>query len=248
MNGPERLYRRKSFLLRCKIRSQRPKGNKVLPKSNRGNCRRESNAVAISEKMILSSPIKHPKLWFLGNFFHRLCMPLQALEWLRGGSDVSPELEALLASSGGGEPHQQPTSILSTLAEFRKPGAYRPFGLLIAIFVLQQLTGSYAVIFYAVNIFQVLYRPFSLLKPNISIMLYLQDLQKDKSGSPYVPAIMTGEDDGDGCNSNQCFVFAQKGLKLKQTVFVTTIVAAVANPDVLWVSFVSSGLFWERSY
>ena len=41
-----------------------------------------------------------------------------------------------------------------TLSELKKPSAYKPFLLLLAIFVLQQSTGSFAVIFYAVNVFK----------------------------------------------------------------------------------------------
>ncbi len=42
-----------------------------------------------------------------------------------------------------------------TLSELMKPSAYKPFLLLLAVFVLQQSTGSFAVIFYAVNVFKV---------------------------------------------------------------------------------------------
>ncbi len=42
-----------------------------------------------------------------------------------------------------------------TLSELKKPSAYKPFLLLLAVFVLQQSTGSFAVIFYAVNVFKV---------------------------------------------------------------------------------------------
>jgi len=47
------------------------------------------------------------------------------------------------------------TGLSGTLQELSKPTAYKPFILLLAIFLLQQSTGTFAVIFYAVNVFQV---------------------------------------------------------------------------------------------
>jgi hypothetical protein len=43
-----------------------------------------------------------------------------------------------------------------TVSELMKPTAYKPFILLLATFVLQQSTGTFAVIFYAVNVFKVI--------------------------------------------------------------------------------------------
>lgn len=77
--------------------------------------------------------------------------------WLRGEKhDIEGEIKALENSqkqtdSGDGDVHQKN----STLHELRRPSAFKPFMLLIAIFVLMQSTGTYAVIFYAVNVFQV---------------------------------------------------------------------------------------------
>ena len=86
---------------------------------------------------------------------------LQAIRWLRGDRhDIEGEIKALensqrksddTAGSASGQVDQKN----STLHELSKPSAYKPFLLLIGIFILQQSTGTYAVIFYAVNVFQV---------------------------------------------------------------------------------------------
>ena len=90
---------------------------------------------------------------------------LQAIRWLRGDRhDIEGEIKALENSqrksddSGAGSASGQVDQKNSTLHELSKPSAYKPFLLLIGIFVLQQSTGTYAVIFYAVNVFQV--KPF----------------------------------------------------------------------------------------
>ena len=56
------------------------------------------------------------------------------------------------------------------LSLFRRPAAYKPFLILLFVFIFQQLSGSYAVIFYAVNVFR-----------DIGV-----------STNPYIPAIITG--------------------------------------------------------
>ena len=82
----------------------------------------------------------------------------QALRWLRGEKhDIEGEIKALEKSQkppeeGPGDVNQKH----STLHELRRPSAFKPFMLLIGVFVLMQSTGTYAVIFYAVNVFQVL--------------------------------------------------------------------------------------------
>ena len=43
----------------------------------------------------------------------------------------------------------------STCTELSKPSTLKPFLILIGVFVLMQLTGTYAVIFYAVTVFRV---------------------------------------------------------------------------------------------
>ena len=60
--------------------------------------------------------------------------------------------------------------MLDTLKTFRFPGAYKPLLVLIFVFIFQQLSGSYAIIFYAVSLFK-----------DIGV-----------STNPYVPAIITG--------------------------------------------------------
>ena len=93
----------------------------------------------------------------------------KVLKWLRGQNFViSRELEALTAVQGGAG--AQAVSFTQTLAAFRYPGAYKPFIILLLVFIFQQLSGSYAVIFYAVTLFK-----------NIGV-----------STSPYIPAIITG--------------------------------------------------------
>ena len=86
----------------------------------------------------------------------------QAIRWLRGDRhDIEGEIKALEQSqrkseeSGSGAADGQVDQKFSTLHELRKPSAFKPFLLLIGVFVLMQLTGTYAVIFYAVNVFQV---------------------------------------------------------------------------------------------
>ena len=92
----------------------------------------------------------------------------RVLKWLRGDKyDVSKELEALTAAQGGAA---QSVSFTQTLKAFKYPGAYKPFSILLLVFIFQQLSGSYAVIFYAVSLFK-----------NIGV-----------STSPYIPAIITG--------------------------------------------------------
>jgi hypothetical protein len=41
------------------------------------------------------------------------------------------------------------------MSEMLKPSAYKPFMLLMVMFMLQQACGGFAVVFYAVNVFQV---------------------------------------------------------------------------------------------
>ena len=60
--------------------------------------------------------------------------------------------------------------MMDTLKTFRFPGAYKPLLVLIFVFIFQQLSGSYAIIFYAVSLFK-----------DIGV-----------STNPYVPAIITG--------------------------------------------------------
>ena len=80
--------------------------------------------------------------------------------------DISNEVSALSKSAGGGKS----SSLGETLALFKRPAAYKPFLILLFVFIFQQLSGSYAVIFYAVNVFR-----------DIGV-----------STNPYIPTIITG--------------------------------------------------------
>ena len=46
------------------------------------------------------------------------------------------------------------SSFSQTWSELKKPTAYKPFLLLMVTFTLQQSTGTFAIIFYAVNVFK----------------------------------------------------------------------------------------------
>ena len=101
-----------------------------------------------------------------------------AQQWLRGAlnkgcggrsTKVAGAAQQRLRGGRGGA-GAQAASFTQTLAAFKYPGAYKPFSILLLVFIFQQLSGSYAVIFYAVTLFK-----------NIGV-----------STSPYVPAIITG--------------------------------------------------------
>ena len=93
----------------------------------------------------------------------------KVLRWLRGEVyDISTEIDSLTAASGGGS--SRSSSLGETLSSFRFPAAYKPFLILLFVFIFQQLSGSYAVIFYAVNVFS-----------DIGV-----------STNPYIPTIITG--------------------------------------------------------
>ena len=92
----------------------------------------------------------------------------RVLRWLRGELyDISKEIDALTSAGGGGG---KSLSLGGTLSLFQYPAAYKPFLILVFVFIFQQLSGSYAVIFYAVNVFK-----------DIGV-----------STNPYIPAIITG--------------------------------------------------------
>lgn len=85
----------------------------------------------------------------------------QVLEWLHGhgSSNIQSELEALQPNASERLLDEEPSmgsgnELTKLWQEFKKPEGHRPFLLLICIFFLQQSTGSFAVIFYAVTIFQ----------------------------------------------------------------------------------------------
>ena len=102
----------------------------------------------------------------------------KALQWLRGPKcDVRPELASILSSSKtqdeedkveGGEQLQRRRQ--NPLSDFSRPECHRPLLILVGTFFLQQASGHFAVIFYAVNIFK-----------DIGV-----------TSNPYVPAIIVG--------------------------------------------------------
>ena len=75
------------------------------------------------------------------------------------------DINAHVTGGGGGK-----SSLGETLALFQHPAAYKPFAILLLVFIFQQLSGSYAIIFYAVNVFR-----------DIGV-----------STNPYIPTIITG--------------------------------------------------------
>jgi len=80
----------------------------------------------------------------------------KALSWLRGEQhDIEGEIKALEKSLS--PPSDTPGDVNqkdSAFHQLKRPSAFKPFLLLIAIFILMQSTGTYAVIFYAVNVLQ----------------------------------------------------------------------------------------------
>ena len=70
--------------------------------------------------------------------------------------DIEGEIKALEKSQKPQDdnPASNTNQNTSTLDELKKPSAFKPLLLLITVFALMQLTGTYAVIFYAVNVFQ----------------------------------------------------------------------------------------------
>ena len=67
--------------------------------------------------------------------------------------ELKPKSDTNLSTSA--TTSQNPTGLKYTVSELMKPAAYKPFILLLATFILQQSTGTFAVIFYAVNVFKV---------------------------------------------------------------------------------------------
>ena len=99
---------------------------------------------------------------------------MQAIRWLRGDRhDIEGEIKALEKSQRTSDDTGSTGQVdqkFSTLHELKKPSAFKPFLLLIGVFVLQQSTGTYAVIFYAVNVFQVIL-PFFMIDQS-SILVF----------------------------------------------------------------------------
>ena len=106
------------------------------------------------------------------------------MQWLRGPKcDVRPELASILSSSKtrdedeeededevGEEKEERRRRRQFPLSDFSRPECHRPLLILVGTFFLQQASGHFAVIFYAVNIFK-----------DIGV-----------TSNPYVPAIIVG--------------------------------------------------------
>ncbi|XP_040566598.1 facilitated trehalose transporter Tret1 isoform X2 [Lepeophtheirus salmonis] len=92
----------------------------------------------------------------------------KVLKWLRGPKyDICTELEGLKSAEKNDNERY-----LDKLRKFSKPSAYNPMIVLTVLFALQQWTGSYAVIFYSVNIFK--------------------DVGISGNGLEYIPSILVG--------------------------------------------------------
>ena len=77
----------------------------------------------------------------------------KSLKWLRGkDADVEEEMRALSAKLVS--PSGQASREEALMNQMTKPVVYKPFMLLITLFVLMQSTGTFAIIFYAVNVFK----------------------------------------------------------------------------------------------
>ena len=67
----------------------------------------------------------------------------------------SPIVRDGLLDSGGMDDSTKGPDKTSTFRElFFNPASYKPFALLMILFILMQSTGTFAIIFYAVNVFQ----------------------------------------------------------------------------------------------
>ena len=86
--------------------------------------------------------------WLMGQ--NNVDEATKSLKSLRGKEyDVSKEIENLKIATT----KTQDDSI-QIWKEFLKPEAYKPLSLLIVIWIFQQFSGNYAVVFYAVDIFE----------------------------------------------------------------------------------------------
>jgi len=74
----------------------------------------------------------------------------KSLKFLRGKeNDVAKEVEDLKLAT-----NQTQDNSVKIWKEFLKPEAYKPLSLLIVLWIFQQFSGNYAVVFYAVDIFE----------------------------------------------------------------------------------------------
>ena len=85
----------------------------------------------------------------------------KSLKSFRGSNiDVVPELKFMKSASKNNcdcvmcqEKNEAETSLKNLLKQFFQPESYKPLSLLISLFIFQHLSGSKAVVFYAVDIF-----------------------------------------------------------------------------------------------
>lgn len=75
----------------------------------------------------------------------------EALVWLRGpGTRADDEYRAMCKADEGED--EDDTASDSVWQSVRRPSVWKPFLILLAFFALQQLTGIYVVLFYAVSL------------------------------------------------------------------------------------------------
>ena len=81
---------------------------------------------------------------------------VESIKILRGNPDydTSEEISSLQKPIEESESKKSSISSGGLWKEFRKPYAYKPLLILISLWTFQQLSGNYAVIFYAVDIFE----------------------------------------------------------------------------------------------
>ena len=91
-----------------------------------------------------------------------------APRWLAQQEDdvIDSDCEATRAKDLDRSKANKQSGFSRTLAELMKPTAYKPFLLLMMTFTLQQSTGTFAIIFYAVNVFRVSCERWILLAHN----------------------------------------------------------------------------------
>lgn len=88
-------------------------------------------------------------IWLLGHRGREAAG--EALQWLRGTKDVGEELEELANLQ---ETQEKGLGLRDAILNLSKPSVHRPVLLVAANFLLVMMTGPYAVVYYAVQVFQ----------------------------------------------------------------------------------------------